>query len=280
MSHQSVEAARGYAWFRGAIDLIAHNPIPLLVIALLFVIGTSVMSLVPVIGSLALIALTPVLGGGFMYALREEHEGRGAQIEHLFRGFQEPGRLLPLMLLGLPALVAGLLLVIAIFVFVGAAALQMLAGGMAWTADAASFASLGAGLLVALLLGLLLVLLAASVVVFAVPRVMLDGIEPFTAMKESFSASLSNFAALIVFTLMFVAALVVLLVATVLVGWIPLLGQLVALLAWFAFGVGWIAVSNGGVFLAYRDMWPASTATDIVLPYGPPPPPPAPPPAG
>jgi uncharacterized membrane protein len=272
MSHQSVEAARGHAWFRGAIDLIAHNPVPLLVIALLFVIGTSVVSLVPVLGTLAVIALTPVLGGGFMYALREEHEGRGAQIEHLFRGFQEPGRLLPLMLLGVPALVAGILVAIALIVFVGAAALQMIASGASSSVDPASFASLGIGVLVALMFGLLLVLAAAAIVVFAVPRVMLDGIEPFTAMKESLAASLSNVGALLLFTLMFVAALLVLLVATALVGWIPLLGQLVALLAWFAFGVGWIAVSNGGVFLAYRDLWPAPAATDIVLPYGPPPP--------
>ncbi len=272
MSHQSVEASRGHAWFRGAIDLIAHNPVPLLVIALLFVIGTSVVSLVPVLGTLAVIALTPVLGGGFMYALREEHEGRGAQIEHLLRGFQEPGRLLPLMLLGVPALIAGILVAIALIVFVGAAALQMIASGASSSVDPASLASLGIGVLVALMFGLLLVLAAAAIVVFAVPRVMLDGIEPFTAMKESLAASLSNVGALLVFTLMFVAALLVLLVATALVGWIPLLGQLVALLAWFAFGVGWIAVSNGGVFLAYRDLWPASAATDIVLPYGPPPP--------
>jgi uncharacterized membrane protein len=270
MPVESVDAGRGYAWFRGAIELVAHNPVPLLVIALLFVIGTSVLSLVPLLGMIAVALLTPVLGGGFMYALREEHEGRGAQIEHLFRGFQEPGRVVPLMLLGLPSLLAGLLVGVAAVVFVGAAALQVLSGMATSSGDGAGIAALGIGALIVLAIGVLVLLLALAIVVFAVPRVMLDGIEPVAAMKDSFAASLSNFGAMLVFTLMFVAAIVALLVASVLVGWIPLLGQLVVFLAWFAFGVGWIAVSNGGIYLAYRDLWPAGGA--VLLPPGPPPP--------
>jgi len=89
-----------------------------------------------------------------------------------------------------------------------------------------------------------------------VPRVMLDRVDAITAMKESLSASLVNVGALLVFGLLFIVALLALLVATVLVGWIPILGQLAAFAAWLAFGVGWIAVSNAGVYLAWRDQWP------------------------
>ncbi len=91
-----VDAGRGLAWFRGGIDLVLRNPVPLGVIALLFVICTSVVSLVPILGWLATAVLVPVLGGGYMVALHEEHEGRGAQIEHLFRGFQDNDRFVQL----------------------------------------------------------------------------------------------------------------------------------------------------------------------------------------
>lgn len=273
-----VEAGRGYAWFRDGIALVLHNPVPLGVIALLFVIATSVLSLVPVLGWVATALLVPVLGGGYMVALHEEHEGRGAQIEHLFRGFQDNDRFLQLMLLGVPALAAGLAFAVVLFMVVGAAVLQV---GLTAALSGAEGnpAAIGIGLLFALAVGLLLVLAAVALVVFAVPRVMLDRVDAVTAMKESLAASLANVGAMLVFGLLFIAALLVLLFATALVGWIPILGQLAALLAWLAFGVGWIAVSNAGVYLGWRDQWPGTLPAAPSAPSAPPAPP-APPPAG
>lgn len=266
-----VDAGRGLAWFRGGIDLFLRNPVPLGVIALLFVIGTSVVSLVPVFGWLATALLVPVLGGGYMVALHEEHEGRGAQIEHLFRGFQDNDRFFHLMLLGLPGIAAMLLFVVLLVVMVGVAALQV---GLAavLSGAAADPTALGVGLLLAIALGLVLVMASITLVVFAVPRVVLDRVDAFTAMKESLSASLVNVGALLVFGLLFIVALAALLGATDLVGWIPILGQIAAFAAWLAFGVGWIAVSNAGVYLAWRDQWPGGVPLPVVPP-GPPPPP-------
>jgi hypothetical protein len=267
-----VDAGRGAAWFRGGIDLVLRNPVPLGVIALLFVVGTSVVSLVPVLGWLATALLVPVLGGGYMFALHEEHEGRGAQIEHLFRGFQDNDRFIQLMLLGLPGIVAVLAFAVLLVLMVGAAALQV-GLSAALTGAVADPTALGIGALLTLAIGLTLVLAAVALVVFAVPRVMLDRVDAMTAMKESFAASLANVGALLVFGLLFIAALVALLVATLLVGWIPILGQIAAFLAWLAFGVGWIAVSNAGVYLGWRDQWPGSVPVVPAAPPGPPPPP-------
>ena len=44
---------------------------------------------------------------------------------------------------------------------------------------------------------------------FAVPRVMLDGVEPFAAMKESLNACLANVGAFIVFGVVLMVAFVV-----------------------------------------------------------------------
>lgn len=277
MNPRSVDAGHGLAWFKGGIGLVQANPVPLLVIALLFVIGTSALSLVPVLGTLAVALLVPVLGGGYMVALHEEHEGRGAQIEHLFRGFQDNDRLVQLVILGVPAVLAGLLFVLLLVALLGAAVVKVGIAGMLGGSGAGDVAAFGVGALLAGLGGLLAVLLAMALVVFAVPRVMLDRVDALTAMKESFAASLSSVLALLVFALMFLAAFVVLVIATVAVGWIPILGQIAAFLAWVAFGIGWIAVSNAGVYLAWRDLWPADAAAPG--PLAPPPLPPAPPPA-
>jgi hypothetical protein len=267
-----VDAGRGAAWFRGGIDLVLRNPVPLGVIALLFVVGTSVLSLVPVLGWIATALLVPVLGGGYMVALHEEHEGRGAQIEHLFRGFQDNDRFIQLMLLGLPGIAVAIAFFILVVLLVGVAALQV-GLSAALTGDAGGAAALGIGALLAMLVGLVLVLAAIALVVFAVPRVMLDRVDAVTAMKESLAASVSNVGALAVFGLLFIAALFALLIATVLVGWIPILGQIAAFAAWLAFGVGWIAVSNAGVYLGWRDQWPGGVPVPEAAPPGPPPPP-------
>jgi hypothetical protein len=45
------------------------------------------------------------------------------------------------------------------------------------------------------------------------------------------------------------------------------------MVVWFAFLVGWIALSNAGVYLAWRELWPRDVASAGTLPPGPPPPP-------
>jgi uncharacterized membrane protein len=261
-------------WFKGAIDLLMQNPMPLMVIALLCSIGTSVLSMVPVLGGLAVALLAPVLAAGMMFAFREQHEGRGAQIEHLFRGFQEPGRLVPLVILGVPTVIAVVLVLFIVFATVGAAALQ-LATSAAASSSTLDFATIGVSAMIACLFGFLLMLAALALVIFAVPRVMFDGVEPVAAMKESLAASLSNFGPLLIFGLLFIGAAIALLVFSVLVGWIPLLGPLVVFVVWLAFAVGYVAVSNGGVYLAWRSIWPESggATPPAALPPAPPVPP-------
>ncbi len=79
---------------------------------------------------------------------------------------------------------------------------------------------------------------------------MFDGVEPFAAMKESFSASLSNFAPLLVFgIIVFVIALVLSFVLML----IPILGQMLLMLV-----LG--AVCTAAVYLAYREIFGGQAA--------------------
>lgn len=253
MSFQKVGAGQGVEWLKGAIELVKANPTVFLVNSLIYCIILGVLGIIPIIGSIAIALLMPVLAAGMMYAYREQHEGRTPTIEQLFQGFKEPGRIGPLLILGLPAIVAAVVMVVLMFVMLGGA---MLGGAMSGSGTAAA-ASIGGSVALVALLGLAVFLAAALLVIFAIPRVMFDGIEPFAALKESLSASLANFLPLLVlglvlFVIYFVAALVMI---------IPILG----LLVFFVVALAMVAVSNAALYLAYREIF-AGSATEPPAP--------------
>ena len=101
---------------------------------------------------------------------------------------------------------------------------------------------------------------------FAIPRVMLDGVEPFAAMKESFSACLANIGAFLVFGVVFS---VLCCVAAMVLIWIPIIGWIVMA------GVGTV-ILGAALFVAWRQVYAGAAAATSAMP--PPPAPQAPPP--
>jgi uncharacterized membrane protein len=264
MSYQKVEAGRGIDWLKRGIDLVKANPVVFIVDALIIGLIVGLLSMIPLLGQIGVALLMPVLVAGLLYSYREQDEGRPAEIGQLFRGFQEQGRIGPLLMLGLPAIAAMVLVFVLAFVFLGGAILGAAASGGAESATA--LAGLGGGLVLFMLLMFAVFLAAMMLVVFAIPRVMFDGVEPIAAMKESLSASLANIGAFLVFA---VVMFVIYLVSAILLI-IPILGWL----AFCAILLGLVAVSNAAVYLAYRDIFGGSPGTTADLA---PPAPPAPP---
>jgi hypothetical protein len=218
MNFGKVEAGHGLNWLKEAIGLVFRNPVAFLVMGLIL----AVINFIPILGSLVLTICGPALLGGIVFAAREEAEGSKAEIPHLFRAFQEPGKIGPMLLLCLPAIVGGAVLLVCGFVFgVGA----LLGGGLSAVngSGAGLGGAIGGGVFILLLIAVAMMFLIYALQFFAVPRVMLDGIEPFTAMKESLNACLANLGAFLVFGIVLVVAFVVLAVVLML---IPLLGWL------------------------------------------------------
>ena len=166
-------------------------------------------------------------------------------------------KLLPLCLPGIAAaivigIVAGVLLVGAAVTAVGgsAAASQMNSpeGMMAMLSGVGIFAGL-----IALVVFIAVALFAWSLVFTAIPRVMFDGIEPFAAMKESFGTVKSNLFAFIGFALVvMVGYAIVAFVLNLLLGWIS--SFLPALLM----AAGFTPIIVGGIYRAYRQLFPGS----------------------
>ena len=221
MSYGKVEAGSGLRWLSEAIGLVFGNPAVFLVMGLIL----AAINFVPILGGLALTICGPALLGGVVFAAREQAEGRKAEVMQLFRAFQEPGKIGPMLLLCLPAIAGGAVLLVCAFVFgVGA----LIGGGLSAAGESATgiAGALGGGLLILLLVAIVLMFAIYALQFFAVPRVMLDGAEPFAAMKESFSACLSNLGAFLVFAVVLVVAFVVLAFVLMLVpflGWLALI---------------------------------------------------------
>jgi hypothetical protein len=258
MSYQTVEAGRGIEWLKGAIQIAMGNPGVFLVMALIM----AIIAIVPVLGAIALLVFGPALLGGFVWAIREHDQGRTAEIGQLFTAFQQPGKLGPMVMLCLPAVAFGVIMMVVLFLTMGAAIIGAATGGGDGGVGAA--AAVG-GAVIAGLVGLVLGIGLYLVMIFSIPRVMFDGIDPIAAMKESFAAALANIVAIIVYC---VVTFIGMFVLALLIGWIPLVGAVaITLIAY--------CLAAGVIYLAYKDVFGVADAAPPA--YVPPPAPPAPP---
>jgi hypothetical protein len=250
MSFGKVDAGNGLNWLTEGIGIVFRNPGAFLVMALI----VGVINLIPFLGSLAIVVCGPALMGGIVYAARTEADGGKAELGQLFQAFQEPGKIGPMLLLCLPAIVGAALLLVCGLVF-GLGAL--ISGGL----SAASGSSLGAGaigggVLVLLLIGLIVVLAIYALQFLAIPRVMLDGVEPFAAMKESLAACLANIGAFLVFGVVFT---VICCVAAMVLIWIPIIG-------WIAMSGVATVILGAALFVAWRQVYAAGASATSTMP--------------
>lgn len=222
----TVPAGNGWSWLTAGFNHFRQNPIAWIVAIVIWVVLSTVLSLIPFVGSLAITLLSPVVTAGFMLGCQAQEEGGDFRIGHLFSGFSN--NVGQLILVGLLYLVSMIVVVVAIMLFVGGSVFMM--GGV--NPDI-----MGPGLLLPILISLLFVVPIIMAYWFAPALVALNGIPAVTAMKMSFSACLKNMLPGLVYSL----------IATVLliVGAIPLgLGLLVV-----------IPMISASMYTSYRDIF-------------------------
>ncbi len=229
-----VPAGAGIEWLRFGWNLFLAAPGPWLVLALVFLVLTLAVAMVPVLGALASHLMLPLLVAGALQAVRRQEEGNDkAELGDLFAGFSRETT--NLILLGLFYML-GWFAILAVGMIIGGGSLM---GGAA----AGSASGLGvaiAGVLLAILISLALAVPLFMAFWFAPALVYFNHMAPVPALKASFQACLKNFLAFTVFGLIlgilfFIAAL-------------PMgLGFLVLL-----------PVSFAGIYASYRDIFPSA----------------------
>lgn len=292
-----VPPGRGLAWVTQSLDVAGRRPGLVLSAMLLGVLGMMLAMVVLVMVGIAFTAAghlgagdTPGLGvlgigmapamlagifaqpllfAGWLHVLREVDAGRPVGLSGLFVGFTG-GRMWPLASLGLVQLASTGLNLLASHVFGGE---RYLAAYWAYLSSSLS------GTLVpppvpeqALLLfvaSLLIGFFGFTAQMYAVPQVLFQGRRPLPAVLESLRASVVNVLPLSVAGLLMIVGLVAGTVMLMLVGALlvflagaiaKVLGSLVAtLIALFAIALV-LALSFGGIYLSWRDMFGDETS--------------------
>src|ERR1700682_1520397 len=248
--HPRADAAgRGAVWWSEGWRLFTPAVGPWILIVVIGFILNLILAFIPILGSIASQLLFPIFAGGLMLGCRAIDRGEPLTIGHLFAGFgPRAGSLLIVALIYIVAAIAITIFVVALlFAFFGAAVLAELwtAQGAITTDTAAALSGLLLIVLVGALLFLLLYLPLVMAVWFAPALVVLQGAEPWAAMKLSFDGSLKNILPFLIYGVVGIALAIV---AT-----IPLL------LGWLVLG----PVTVASVYASYRDIFEQPAAVRV-----------------
>jgi uncharacterized membrane protein len=220
-----LSAGYGASWWNEGWSVFSAAPGVWIAIVLVLFVLMVLLAFVPILGNIAQTLLTPVLGGGVMLGCHALARGEPLRLSHAFDGFTA-GRLVPLLIVGLVMLAASIVLGVVVigllFALLGIAGLESLAAFADPAAlDLNTLASLGAGVVVALLVALIGGVLIAMAYWFAPALVVLNGEEPLAAMRKSFAACWRNMGAMTVYGLIYLV-LAILASLPAALGWLVL----------------------------------------------------------
>ena len=194
---RSVAAGRGLDWITGGWSLFLRAPGPWIALTVLVFVVSMICTVVPVLGNLLSPFFSAVLSGGALLAARNVQSTGTLQVADLFAIFSHPALKSVLIVAGI---YVGLILV-AVMVFagitIGVGGVAMLAGAMAGDASATAGGLLG--VVFAALVFLALMAPITAMYWFAIPAVLFQGAEPWSAMKQSLSACLANLVSMLVY---------------------------------------------------------------------------------
>lgn len=188
-----VDYGAGWQWISRAWRLFAAQPLTWIATLVLYVLLLVAASLIP-LGDLATSLLGPVFLGGLLMGAHRQTLGGRMELTDLISGFRE--RFVPLLLLGVIQLLAGIIIgvvaVVIVLVTIGPSVLNnpdslMQISVMHWTLMGVALAVVIAGVTLAFWI--------------AAPLVAIAGCKPWEAVERSFDAGLRNWRALLVFGL-------------------------------------------------------------------------------
>lgn len=233
MQGRTVAAGRGWDWIAAGYALFRKQPGIWILAAVVLGVIFIVISMIPLLGTLANALLFPIFGGGLMLGCRNLEQGGKLEIDDLFAGFKQKTG--DLVMIGAFNLLGWVVIAFAVFVVVGGGVFMgMMRGG-----DAGAGISIASMLLAMLLVaGLSLPLYMATW--FAPALIVLGDAAPGAALKASFFACLRNWLPFLVYGIVLL---------------------LLCVLAAIPAGLGFLVlmpVVIASVYTAYRDIFEAA----------------------
>jgi uncharacterized membrane protein len=230
---RTVEGGRGITWWSESWALFMKSPGLWIGYGVILFVVFIVLGLIPLVGSLVSSLVAPVFVGGWMLAARKLDNGGTLELGDLFEGFK--GKLQPLVVLG--ALLLASTIVIALLVSaLGFSSMGVMAVGA--HSGPGMAAAMGAGML-AMLVMVVLGFVVAIAFWYAPALVVFADVAPVDALKASFSASMKNVVAFLLYGIIYIVA---------------------AIVASIPFGLGWIVlipVLMLSIYVSYKDVFAA-----------------------
>jgi hypothetical protein len=189
-------ARRGIDWLRTAATMLSAARVPWLMLLLVYYLVQLLVSVIPVVGPLAMMMLRPVFTVGFLAAAWTQERGGTPSIAHLFRGFR--ANLWALIPIGVVLIVGTAVAVLATAIVDGGALLDLI------TSNARPDESLTVSGRVeaAMLFGIICALPTLLAVWFAPALVVFQDCRAPRALLTSLRAALANLRALAVYGLL------------------------------------------------------------------------------
>ncbi len=230
MGGRAVSAGQGWTWIAEGFGLFKKAPGMWIALVIILFVILIVLAFIPLLGAVATFLLMPLFLAGLMLGCQALQGGGGLEVGHLFAGFKEhTGNLIVLGALAIGGWIIVMLPVIAI---VGAGTIFGMLRG-----DAAGAAAMGGSFVLAWLVAMALSIPIYMALWFAPALVVLRGLAPVAAVKESFVGCLKNVVPFLIYS-------IVLLVLGI-VAAIPL-------------GLGWLVLGPvviASIYVSYRDIY-------------------------
>lgn len=183
----------GWRWVARGFWHFRQNPFAWVAAMVIWMVIAVIVSMIPLLGSLAVTLFSPVVVAGFMIGAEFQDRGEDFRIGHLFAGFSS--NLGQLVLAGVLYLVGMILCATAMGVMMGGM-FAMLGGmsGMEEPADPEMIAAIMSSptMILSLLVGLGLMIPVMMAYWFAPALIALEGVSAIYAMKQSFVGCLKN----------------------------------------------------------------------------------------
>jgi uncharacterized membrane protein len=229
----------GWTWIAEGWTLFKRAPLMWILSVLVVFVAAIVIGLIPFIGSIIFNVLNAAIGAGFVVACRSLERGGEFELEHLFAGFRT--RFGSLLVVGLLLFAGSILICLVFAAFVGFSIMPAILSGNTQSVANAIMGSVMSILLGALVaLALFVPLLAAYW--FAPALVIMHGLGPVEAMKQSLVGCLRNFIAFL---------------------WYGIVMAVFAVLAAIPIGLGylvWVPLAIASTYAAYRAIFTEDAA--------------------
>ena len=199
---RAVDGGQGVTWWTDAWALFTKNAAIWVVLGLILFIILIVLAFIPIVGQLASALLLPVFAGSWMLAAQKLEGGGTLEVGDLFSAFKGD-KMTPLIVVG-ALFLAAMVVIVLLMGVLGFGGFMGMASGSA----KGMMAGMGVSML-AMLIGFVLFMLVTMALWFAPPLVVLRGVAPVDAMRQSFAASMKNVVPFLLWGLIYIVASIV-----------------------------------------------------------------------